>query len=60
MIKCHCTEVYFDEIVQIAIEQGKDYKEVMQELGASQICTACRDDLTSYCESKLASLLEPA
>lgn len=60
MIKCHCAEVYFDEIVQLAIEKGKNYKEVMQELGASQICTACRADLISYCENKLTSYLEPA
>ena len=58
MNKCHCAEVLFDEIVQLALKSGKDYIEVMNQLGAAQICTACKLDLISYCESKLSEIMK--
>jgi bacterioferritin-associated ferredoxin len=60
MHKCHCGEVLFDEIVRTAQATGRDYREVMQELGAAQICTACLGDLISYCEERISNLMEPA
>lgn len=58
MQKCHCGEVFFEEIVKASRETGRDFREVMQELGAGQICTSCVGDLFAYCESRLCDLLE--
>ncbi|WCL49493.1 hypothetical protein [Leptospira sp. GIMC2001] len=60
MIKCHCGEVFFDEIVRVAQETGRDHREVMVELGAAQVCTACLGELMAYCEERLSRILEVA
>ncbi len=58
MQKCHCSNVCFEEIVRVACETGKDFRNVMAEMGAGQICTACVEDLYLYCERRLSSNTE--
>jgi bacterioferritin-associated ferredoxin len=58
MQKCHCGEVFFEEIVKVSKDTGKHYRQVMEDLGAGQICTSCIGDMVQYCEGRLYSLLE--
>ncbi|MCC5814480.1 MAG: hypothetical protein JJT78_06975 [Leptospira sp.] len=53
MQKCHCGEVFFEEIVGRSLQSGRDFRELMVEMGAGQICTACVGDLYAYCEDRL-------
>ncbi|EQA35382.1 hypothetical protein LEP1GSC050_3316 [Leptospira broomii serovar Hurstbridge str. 5399] len=53
MEKCHCAQVKFEAIVQTAISEGKDYRDVVKACGAAETCTACKEYLIAYCEDKL-------
>ncbi|TGK11675.1 hypothetical protein EHO61_04860 [Leptospira fluminis] len=53
MEKCHCAQVRFETIVQRAVSEGKDYREVVRSCGAADTCTACKDYLVAYCEERL-------
>jgi bacterioferritin-associated ferredoxin len=53
MEKCHCASVPFKEIVELAIRSCSSYESVASDLNAGETCTACREDMKSYCESSL-------
>lgn len=48
MHKCHCGEVFFEEIIRHAEKSGMDPESAMDELGAGQICTACVSSFFEY------------
>jgi bacterioferritin-associated ferredoxin len=53
MGKCHCSGVKFEEIVKFTQINKCDYEEAAQALDAGETCTACKPDLTEYCEKNL-------
>jgi hypothetical protein len=53
MEKCHCAEVYFQDILKIVKDSERPILEVARELGAAETCTACVSDMLSYIESRL-------
>ncbi len=53
MEKCHCSGVKFEKIVEITKQGSASFLEVAKELDVSETCTACKQDMISYCESNL-------
>ncbi|OOV39989.1 hypothetical protein B1J93_20715 [Leptospira kirschneri serovar Pomona] len=53
MDKCHCAQVAFETIVEIARYEGVEYQEIIERVNAGNTCTACKSYLIDYCESRL-------
>jgi bacterioferritin-associated ferredoxin len=58
MVKCHCSGVFFETILQESIKKGCSYSESAENFNAGQTCTACKPDMKKYCESKSKSQLQ--
>ncbi|MDZ4725168.1 MAG: (2Fe-2S)-binding protein [Leptospira sp.] len=56
MIKCHCAEVYFQEILEKVKETNRPVLEVAKELGAADTCTACVSDMLQYIQHEYEGL----
>lgn len=53
MEKCHCSGIRFEKIVEIAKQESREFLDVAKKLDVSETCTACKEDMISYCESRL-------
>lgn len=53
MEKCHCSGIRFDKVVEIAKQESIEFLEVAKKLDVSETCTACKEDMITYCESRL-------
>ncbi|GBF51360.1 2Fe-2S iron-sulfur cluster-binding domain / adenylate/guanylate cyclase catalytic domain / peroxidase multi-domain protein [Leptospira ryugenii] len=53
MIKCHCAEVYFDQILEEVRLSQRPVLEVAQTMGAAETCTACVKDMLQYIQDHL-------
>jgi cytidine deaminase len=53
MEKCHCSGVRFEKIVEIAKQESASFLVVAKQLDVSETCTACKQDMISYCETNL-------
>lgn len=52
MDKCHCSGIKFEKILEEAEKRSTSYKEVAKELKAGHVCTACREDMSMFCENR--------
>ena len=55
MNNCHCARVLFEQIVEQARNRNCSYERVAKDLNAGETCTACREDMKTYCESAACS-----
>ncbi len=53
MIKCHCAEVFFEEVLSAVKGSNRPILEIAQEMGAATTCTACTGDLLNYVSKRL-------
>lgn len=58
MKECHCACVPFEKIVKIAMNSNRPYESIAKDLDAGEICTACRKDMKTYCESNIRLQLQ--
>lgn len=56
MNKCHCSEVFFNDILDVVKETNRPIMEVANEMGAAKTCTACISDMLSYIQNELEDL----
>ncbi|TGN20496.1 (2Fe-2S)-binding protein [Leptospira idonii] len=56
MIKCHCAEVFFEDILNVVKETNRPILEVANEMGAADTCTACVCDMLQFIQNKLEDL----
>jgi bacterioferritin-associated ferredoxin len=56
MFKCHCAEVFFQDILTIVKETNRPILEVAKEMGAAETCTACVADMLSFIQNELEGL----
>ncbi|MCB1156105.1 MAG: hypothetical protein H7A25_02295 [Leptospiraceae bacterium] len=53
MDKCHCSNVKFEKVVEMARQKGCSAQAIAEELEISRICTACKDDFNHFCQKHL-------
>lgn len=56
MNKCHCAEVYFEDILKIVKETNRPLLEVAKDMGAADTCTACVADMLHFVQNELEGL----
>lgn len=56
MIKCHCAEVFFENILSVVKETNRPILEVAREMGAADTCTACVPDMVAFIEREMEGL----
>jgi len=56
MVKCHCAEVFFEEILNVVKETNRPILEVAKEMGAADTCTACVGDMLQFIQNELEGL----
>jgi bacterioferritin-associated ferredoxin len=56
MYKCHCAEVYFEDILKIVKETNRPILDVAKEMGAADTCTACVSDMLSFIQNEMEGL----
>lgn len=57
MKKCHCGNIFFEEVYQYTLKTGKNLIDSMRELGAGIICTACVQECQKYYETRNSEIM---